>query len=160
LQYFLNKPGPTETAGTCSLRRRPRPLFSSTLLPVSRPPQPEPQSLNEADLLPQIPARRQPIVPQPGTETLGRRCPSGGQPETEDIPLRRMGQGAAGGSDNDSDEEAGLVVRPNSLTSAFNRARNRANGLFVRGRQPPNRGAVEEVSLNGPIASSNEGTIV
>jgi len=71
-----------------------------------------------------------------------------------------MGQGAAGGSDNDSDEEAGLVVRPNSLTSAFNRARNRANGLFVRGRQPPNRGAVEDVSLNGPIASSNEGTIV
>jgi hypothetical protein len=130
------------------------------LLPVSRPPQPEPQPLNAADLLPQIPARQQPVVPQPGTGTLNRRRPPGGQPETEAIPLRRMGQGAAGGSENDSDEEAGLVVRPNSFTSAFNRARNRANGLFVRGRLPPNRGAVEGVSLNGLIASSNDGTLI
>ena len=129
------------------------------MLPISRPPQPEPQTLNAADLLPQILARQQPVVPQPGTGTLGRRRPPGGQPETEAIPLRRMGQGAAGGSENDSDEEAGFVVRPNSLTSAFNRARNRAIRLFVRGRLPPNRGAVDGVSLNGSIASSS-GTIV
>jgi len=103
---FLNQTVQVEplSLGRPNIGQRPRPLFSSTLLPNIRP-RPQPLiGLASSDLLPQIPPRSQPervtpSVPQPGIVARRDRHRHPDHDEgcrrAEEVPLHLIGERAA-----------------------------------------------------------------